>query len=72
METKEYCEQNKTLEFFFTNMRLFGEFWVNEGRARGLLSVMRQGFNGLVQSCPVVIWMIIITQVAYVMARVYS
>ena len=35
-------------------MRLFGEFVVNESRARGLLSIPRQGFNRLVQSCPIV------------------
>ena len=31
VETKEYCEQNETLDFF-PKMRLFGEFLVNESR----------------------------------------
>ena len=54
VETKEYCEQNENSENFFTKMRLFGEFLVSESRARGLLSIPRQRFNRLVQSCPVV------------------
>ena len=32
----------------------FGEFSVKESKARGLLSILIQGFNRLVQSCPVV------------------
>ena len=54
VETKEYCEQNETLEIFFTKMRLFGECLVNESKARVLLSIPRQGFNRLIQSCPIV------------------
>ena len=42
------------LKIFYTKMRHFGEFLVNESRARGLLSNPRQGFNRLVQSCPIV------------------
>ena len=57
-------------KIFNTKMRLFGEFLVNESRTRGRLSIPRQGFNRLVQSCPIV-YMIIITQTAYVMARAY-
>ena len=61
-ETKEYCEQNETLDNFFTKMRLCGEFLVNEkrvcgtvhGSVCGLLSILRQGFNRLVQSCSIV------------------
>ena len=30
VETKEYCEQNETLEIFFAKMRLFGECLANE------------------------------------------
>ena len=54
VETKQYCEQNETSENFFTKMRPFGEFLVNESRARGLLSIPRQAFNRLVHSCPIV------------------
>ena len=43
---------------------------MKESRVRGLLSIPIQGFNRLVQSCPIV-YMIIITQVVYVMARAY-
>ena len=40
---------------------------MKESRARGLLSIPIQGFNRLVQSCPIVF----ITHVAYVMERAY-
>ena len=49
-------------------MRLFREVFVKESRARGLLSILRQGFNSLVQSCLIVF----ITHVVYVMARSYK
>ena len=49
-------------------MRLFGEVFVKESRARGLLSILGQGFNSLVQSCPIVF----ITDAVYVMARAYK
>ena len=40
---------------------------MKESRARGLLSIPIQGFNRLVQSCPIVF----ITHVVHVMARTY-
>ena len=40
---------------------------MKESRARGLLSIPRQGFNSLVQSCPIVF----ITHLVYIMAGAY-
>ena len=52
--TKEYCEQKGTLEMFLYQDETFGGFSVKESRAPGLLSILIQGFNKLVQSCPIV------------------
>ena len=54
-------------KLLYTNIWLFGYFFMKQSRARGLLSIPIQGFNRLVQSCPI----LFITHVVYVMASAY-
>ena len=71
VKTNEYCEQNETLENFFTKRRLVGEFLVNESRAHGLCSLRDKDSIDWFSLALLYIKMIILTQVAYVVACAY-